>query len=79
MTINSGHSDVSPVIPVDAVQHDADTDYVYVDHGSGDYVRQNVAVGEEKDGSCIVNSGLQPGERVVTKGAILLGGQVESD
>jgi len=79
MSIHSGNSAVSPVIPVDAVQHDADTDYVYVAQGNGVYVRKNVQLGVEKNGSYAVTSGLEPGQKVVTAGAIFLGGQVESD
>ena len=79
MTIHSGNTAVSPVIPVNAVQHDADSDYVYVAQGQGVYVRKDVELGTEKNGSYIVKSGLQPGQRVVTEGAIFLGGQVESD
>lgn len=78
MTILTGKSDVAPVIPIDSVQHDADTDYVYLKKGDR-YVRQNVQIGEQKDGKCLVASGLKPGDQVVTQGALLLGGQVESD
>ncbi|MGO8674176.1 MAG: efflux RND transporter periplasmic adaptor subunit [Capsulimonadaceae bacterium] len=78
MTILTGKSDREPVIPIDAVQHDADTDYVYIRKGSG-YARQNVRVGDEKNGECAITAGLQPGDHVVTQGALLLGGQVESD
>ena len=78
MNITTGQSDLAPVIPIDAVQHDADTDFVYVKKGDT-YVRQNVQIGETKGGSCLVTSGLKPGDNVVTQGALLLGGQVESD
>ncbi len=78
MTIDTGQSTKAPVIDIGSVLHDADTDYVYVAKGS-QYVRQDVQIGEQKGGKCVVTAGLQPGQRVVTQGALLLSGQVESD
>jgi cobalt-zinc-cadmium efflux system membrane fusion protein len=78
MTILTGRSAAGPVIPIDAVQHDADTEFVYVKDGEK-YVRRNVRLGGQKNGQCLVAAGLRQGEQVVTRGALLLGGQVEND
>ena len=74
MTVMTGRAQPALVVPLDAVQHDADSDYVFV--ASGDrYVRRNVAVGAQKGHESIIRSGLRPGERVVTQGALFLGSQ----
>ena len=73
MTLVTGHTQAAPVVPLAAVQHDADSDYVYV-ASAGGYVRRNVTLGAQKGGACVVTSGLRPGERVVTQGALFLGG-----
>lgn len=79
MTILAGKSNLHPVISADAVQHGQDTDYVYIKKGDNTYVRRNVQLGEEKNGQYVVTSGLLPGDQVVTQGALLLSGNVESD
>jgi len=70
----TGHTQAAPVVPLAAVQHDADSDYVYV-ASDGKYTRRNVTVGSQKGGESIITSGLRPGERVVTQGALFLGSQ----
>jgi len=72
MTLMTGHGQAASVVPLAAVQHDADSDYVYVASGSG-YARRNVTLGTQQGGDCRVKSGLKPGERVVTQGALFLG------
>ena len=74
MTIVTGHTHAAPVVPLAAVQHDADSDYVYVASG-GKYTRRNVTVGAQTGGRSVITSGLRPGERVVTQGALFLGNQ----
>ncbi len=77
MAITAGRGQAAPTVPLAAVQHDADSDYVYVAQG-GRYVRRTVSLGAQKGGYCVVTTGLRPGERVVTQGAIFLGGQASS-
>lgn len=74
MTIQTGRTQAAPVVPLGAIQHDADSDYVYV-ASSGKYARRNVVVGAQKGGDSVITSGLRPGERVVTQGALFLGSQ----
>jgi len=74
MTVVTGHTQAAPVVPLAAVQHDADSDYVYV-ASDGKYTRRDVTVGAQKGGESIITSGLRPGERVVTQGALFLGSQ----
>ncbi len=74
MTVVTGHTQAAPVVPLAAVQHDADSDYVYV-ASDGKYTRRNVTIGAQKGGESIITSGLRPGERVVTQGALFLGSQ----
>ena len=77
MTVLTGHTQGALVVPLVAIQHDADSDYVYVASGN-DYVRRNVILGKQKGDACLIQSGLHPGERVVTQGALFLGSQSSS-
>jgi len=45
---------------------------VFVEESPGRYRRAEVRVGSERDGVVPVEAGLQPGERVVTAGSLLL-------
>lgn len=78
MTIDTGRSNVAPVVPMDAIQHDSDSDYVYVAEGNK-YVRRNVTVGLQKNGECTVTTGLNPNEYVVSQGALFLGTQASTE
>ncbi len=66
------------VIPLAAVQHDGDADYVYVAR-KGKYVRRTVRLGAQSNATCVVEQGLNPGERVVTHGGMFLGAQTGSE
>jgi RND family efflux transporter MFP subunit len=66
------------VIPLMAVQHDQDNDYVYVaDHGK--YLKRPIHLSGQENGHAIVAAGLKPGEQIVTHGAIYLGIDVSGD
>ena len=78
MTVHTGRGLSAPVIPVAAVQHDGGGDFVYVAQG-GAYARRPVRLGTQKNGLCQIASGVRPGERVVTSGALFLGAQTSSD
>lgn len=55
-----------------AVIHDGEAARVWIDHGNGRLEARNVMVGDSHDGRVSVLSGLSPGMRVVTQGAIFV-------
>lgn len=59
-------------VPSRAVFFQGGRHFVFVDGGNGTFVRTEVKVGEASEGSVTVSSGLQPGQKVVTEGALLL-------
>ncbi|HTY17265.1 MAG TPA: efflux RND transporter periplasmic adaptor subunit [Myxococcota bacterium] len=61
-----------PEVPVAAVFLQGEKHFVYVEEEPGSFERREVAIGPERDGWLPVLSGLEPGRRVVTRGAILL-------
>jgi RND family efflux transporter MFP subunit len=66
------------LIPLEAIVQDQDSDYVYLEAG-GRYQKRLIQLGEQREGKAIVTSGLHPGERIVTHGALYLGTQVSGD
>ena len=64
----------SVAVPLAAVQHDGDSDYVYVAQ-KGKYTRRAVRLGAQRNDVYLVDKGLEVGERVVTHGGMFLGGQ----
>lgn len=60
------------VIPIEALIEEQDNFYVYVQQGGESYLKKQVITGDS-DGILVeIASGLKVGERVVTKGAVLL-------
>jgi cobalt-zinc-cadmium efflux system membrane fusion protein len=59
-------------VPSTAVLLRGETQYVFVDEGDGSYRRQQVRAEETSLGNMRVRSGLNPSERVVTEGGLLL-------
>jgi len=68
----SGAKPQGPVVPAAAVLLQGDAHVVFVEESPGRYRRAEVRVGTERDGVVPVEAGLQPGERVVTAGSLLL-------
>jgi cobalt-zinc-cadmium efflux system membrane fusion protein len=64
-------------VPTSAVVHDGLTAIVFVEKGKGNYKRHPVVVGRHTREWTEVRSGLNVGERVVTKGALLLLNAIE--
>jgi membrane fusion protein, heavy metal efflux system len=62
----------SPWIPEGAVVRSSDKDFVFVEQSKGRFLSTPVKLGNAHDGGFAVTSGLKPGDRVVTKGAIYL-------
>jgi cobalt-zinc-cadmium efflux system membrane fusion protein len=61
-----------PVIPASAVVARGENSFVLIEEAPGRFRKRKVEIGHEVDGSVMVNSGLNAGERIVTKGAVLL-------
>ena len=61
-----------PVIPASAVVARGENSFVLIEEAPGRFRKQKVEIGHEVDGSVMINSGLKVGERIVTKGAVLL-------
>jgi cobalt-zinc-cadmium efflux system membrane fusion protein len=62
------------VVPATAVIRDGVTTYVYIQTGENKYVRRDVLVGEARDATVEITSGLNEGDRVISTGAELLRG-----
>lgn len=60
------------VLPAEAVVNENGIDHVFVDAGSGRYRLVAVNLGEEREGTRVVQSGLKPGQRIVVRGAFHL-------
>ena len=67
-------SDVGTVlqVPSRAVFFQGGRHFVFVDGGNGAFVRTEVKTGEVSDGNVTIVTGLQPAQKVVTDGALLL-------
>jgi cobalt-zinc-cadmium efflux system membrane fusion protein len=61
-----------PVIPASAVVARGENSFVLIEEAHGRFRKRKVEVGHEVNGSVMINSGLKIGERIVTKGAVLL-------
>ena len=59
-------------VPSRAVFFQGGRHFVFVDGGNGNFLRTEVKTGEVSEGSVTVLAGLQPGQKVVTDGALLL-------
>ena len=61
------------LLPVSAILHDDENlPYVYVEQGDGSFARAHVNLGYRSGPSVSILSGLRPGQRVVTDGALFL-------
>jgi RND family efflux transporter MFP subunit len=65
-------------VPMAAVSHEQDGDYVYLPDGK-EYRKRLVTLGPMRGDAVVVEKGVAPGERVVTHGALYLGAQVSGD
>jgi cobalt-zinc-cadmium efflux system membrane fusion protein len=59
-------------VPSKAVFLKGDKHYVFVEEQEGQFTRKEVSIGSEQDGRVFVVAGVQPGQRVVADGCILL-------
>ncbi len=74
VTIHAGRGRCVLTVPASAIQHDGDSDYVYMPR-NGKYVRRKVEIGAHFRDRYVVTSGLKSGEMVVSRGAIFLASQ----
>src|SRR5262249_1529986 len=72
MKITAAAKQSVPVIPASAVLALDGNSFVLVEEAPGRFRKRRVEIGHEVDGSVMINSGLKVGERIVTKGAVLL-------
>ena len=61
-------------VPLKAVQRDGDKKIVWVKRNEAEIERHEVSTGIEQDGQVQILSGVQPGDKVVSEGGILLAG-----
>jgi membrane fusion protein, heavy metal efflux system len=59
-------------VPTRAVFLKGDQHFVFRDEGGGKFTRQRVMIGTEHEGKMLVLEGVQPGQRVVSDGSLLL-------
>ncbi len=72
MKIIDGSRKSVPVIPAGAVVSRNGESFVLVEEAPGRFRKRRVEIGHEVDGSVMIDGGLNVGERIVTKGAVLL-------
>ncbi len=61
-----------PVVPASAIVTRGETPFALVEEAPGRFRKRRVEIGDEVDGSVVIKSGLHVGERIVTRGAVLL-------
>jgi cobalt-zinc-cadmium efflux system membrane fusion protein len=67
-----GQKAPGPTVPSKAVFLKGEKHYVFVEEKPGQFARQEVKVGPEQEGRIVVLAGVEPGQRVVTEGCVLL-------
>jgi RND family efflux transporter MFP subunit len=72
MKITAAAKQSVPVIPASAVVTRDEISFVLVEGAPGRFRKRMVEIGYEVDGSVMIKSGLKIGERIVTKGVVLL-------
>jgi cobalt-zinc-cadmium efflux system membrane fusion protein len=67
-----GEGNAGASLPAKAVYLKGDKHYVFIESAPGQFERREVQLGAEQDGQVLVLAGVEPGQRVVTDGCILL-------
>jgi membrane fusion protein, heavy metal efflux system len=70
--IVTGNGEPEAAVPVEAAIRDGDLAFVWVERGPTLLERRKVKLGIEQNGRLQIREGLQPGERVVVRGAIFV-------
>jgi cobalt-zinc-cadmium efflux system membrane fusion protein len=60
------------VVPSSAIVSEGNDSLVFVEESRGHFRRRQIQAGHETNGMVVIDSGLQPGERIVTRGGLLL-------
>lgn len=76
--IHSGVGKSVLTVPLSALLHDGDSDFLYLKEKDA-YVRHQVTLGAQRDGKAVVEKGLAAGDLVVTHGALFLGNKNSGD
>jgi cobalt-zinc-cadmium efflux system membrane fusion protein len=76
-SIGIGEEMSALVLPREAVIHLGDRDYAFVETGRAHFERRHIITGRITGDRVEIHEGVQPGERVVVKGALLLQGALE--
>jgi membrane fusion protein, heavy metal efflux system len=61
-----------PVVPAGALVTEGNTSLVFVEESPGCFRRRKIQLGQEMDGSVAIDTGLREGERVATRGGLLM-------
>lgn len=72
VTVLSNIDDLSIIVPLDALFVEDESDWVYVNTGDYHYQLRRVKVGLRLKDRAVILSGLEPGERLVVNGALML-------
>lgn len=72
------HETQGILVPTAAIVRSGRQNLVFVEAEAGHYAPRVVEIGAEEDGRSVVTSGLSAGDRVVTRGAASLRGELES-
>ena len=67
-----GGEELAASVPANAVFLRGEKHYVFLEPQPGEFTRKEVKIGSENGGQIPIVAGLQPGERVVTEGCLLL-------
>src|SRR5262249_46532671 len=67
-----GKETAGSICPAKAVFLNGEKHYVFLEEHPGQFARKEVQIGTELDGHVLVIAGIQPGQRVVTDGCVLL-------
>nr|HQU63510.1 efflux RND transporter periplasmic adaptor subunit [Nitrosomonas sp.] len=71
-TVLSDPGDRVVIIPLTALFSEGESDWVYIDTGNHRYLKRRVTVGLRTRNQAVIRDGLNPGERFVADGALLL-------
>ncbi|MBO0861937.1 MAG: efflux RND transporter periplasmic adaptor subunit [Chloracidobacterium sp.] len=68
-----------PIVPTGAIFTKGADSFVFVEESPKHFRERQVKPGRAIDGATVIEEGLKPGERVATRGVLLLNGIIESD
>lgn len=77
INVESGSGDQAIIVPLTAVFTEDNADYVFIALDANHYQQRPVNIGLRLKDKAIITQGLQPGEQVVTEGALMLRAEEE--